>query len=80
MQLERLKGESDEEITKLRRDVERSKEAARELSLKADMGRLQAEEEGQQQTLRLSEQLKEMHKKQEVEVCGTISARTFKPS
>lgn len=38
------------------------------------MCRLQAEEEAKQQTLRLSEQLGEMHKKQEVEVCGTISA------
>ncbi|XP_044079620.1 coiled-coil alpha-helical rod protein 1 [Siniperca chuatsi] len=67
-QHERLKGESGEEITKLRRDVERSKEEARELALKAEMGRLQAEEEAKQQTLRLSEQLEEMQKKQEVEL------------
>lgn len=80
MQLERLKGESDEEVKKMRRAVERSKEEARELALKAEMGRLQAEEEAKQQTLRLSEQLEEMHKKQEVEVCGTISAKKFKPS
>lgn len=80
MQLERLKGESAEEITKLRRDVERSKEEAREVALKAEMGRLQAEEEAKQQTLRLSEQLEEMQKKQEMEVCGTVSAKKLKPS
>ncbi len=79
MQLERLKRESGEEVTKLRRDLERSKEEARELALKAEMGRLQAEEEAKQRTLRLSEQLEEMHKKQEVEVCDTISAKKFKP-
>ncbi|XP_041808504.1 coiled-coil alpha-helical rod protein 1 [Chelmon rostratus] len=67
-QLERLKGESAEEITKLRRDVERSKQEARELALKAEMGRLQAEEQAKQQSLRLSEQLEEMHKKQELEL------------
>lgn len=77
MQLERLKGESDEEIAKLRRDVERSKEEIQELVLKAEMGRLQAEEEAKQQTLRLSEQLEEMHKKQEEEVRGTVSARNL---
>ncbi|TMS14195.1 Coiled-coil alpha-helical rod protein 1 [Larimichthys crocea] len=80
-QLERLKGESDEEIAKLRRDVERSKEEIQELVLKAEMGRLQAEEEAKQQTLRLSEQLEEMHKKQEEELqqlnashCAELSA------
>nr|XP_046266739.1 coiled-coil alpha-helical rod protein 1 [Scatophagus argus] len=67
-QLERLKEESAEEISRLRRDVERSKEEARELALKAEMCRLQAEEETKQQTLRLSEQLEEMHKKQEAEL------------
>lgn len=36
------------------------------------MCRFQAEEEAKQHT-RLSEQLGEMHKKQEVEVCGMIS-------
>lgn len=80
LQLERLKGESAEEITKLRRDVERSKQEARELALKAEMGRLQAEEQAKQQSLRLSEQLEEMHKKQELEVCGTVSARKLKSS
>lgn len=72
MQLDRLKRESGEEITKLRRDVARSKEEAQELALKAEMGRLQAAEEAKQQTLRLSEQLEEMQKKQEVEVCGKL--------
>ncbi|XP_035846819.1 coiled-coil alpha-helical rod protein 1 isoform X1 [Sander lucioperca] len=67
-QLDRLKRESGEEITKLRRDVARSKEEAQELALKAEMGRLQAAEEAKQQTLRLSEQLEEMQKKQEVEL------------
>ncbi|XP_070773896.1 coiled-coil alpha-helical rod protein 1 [Enoplosus armatus] len=67
-QHEKLKGETGEEITKLRRDLERSKEEARELALKAEMGRLQAEEEAKQQTLRLSGQLQEMQKKQEVEL------------
>ncbi|XP_051257324.1 coiled-coil alpha-helical rod protein 1 isoform X1 [Dicentrarchus labrax] len=67
-QLEQLKGDSGEEITKLRRDIERSKEEARELALKADTSRLQAEEEAKQHILRLSEQLEEMHKRQEVEL------------
>ncbi|XP_028278350.1 coiled-coil alpha-helical rod protein 1 isoform X3 [Parambassis ranga] len=67
-QLERLKAESSEEITKLRGDVENSKEESRELALSAEMCKMQAEEEARQQTLRLSEQLKEMQKKQEVEI------------
>ncbi|XP_040006815.1 coiled-coil alpha-helical rod protein 1 isoform X2 [Xiphias gladius] len=67
-ELERLKSESGEEIARLRSDVERKKEEARELALKAEMGRLQAEEEAKQQTLRLSEHLEEMLKKQEVEL------------
>lgn len=70
MQLETLKKESGDEITKLRRDVARSKEAAQELALKAEMCRLQAAEEAKQQTRGLSEQLEEMQKKQEIEVCG----------
>ncbi|TDH04819.1 hypothetical protein EPR50_G00136380 [Perca flavescens] len=67
-QLDRLKRESDEEITKLRKDIARSKEEAQELALKAEMGRLQAAEEAKQQTIRLSEQLENMQKKQEVEL------------
>ena len=72
MQLERLKRESGEEITKLRRDVTRSEEEAQELTLKADMSRLQVVEEAKRQTLRLSKQLEEMQKKQEMQVCGKI--------
>lgn len=68
-QLERLKAESEEEITRLRRDAERSKEESRELALKVEMGRLQAVEEAKQQTLRLLEQLEEFRKNKEVEVC-----------
>ncbi len=79
MQLEHFKGDSAEEITKLIKDLERTKEEARELALKAEMDRLQAEEEAKQQTLRLSKQLEEMHKKQQVEVSDTVSARKFKP-
>uniref|UniRef100_A0A3B4UIA7 Coiled-coil alpha-helical rod protein 1 n=2 Tax=Seriola dumerili TaxID=41447 RepID=A0A3B4UIA7_SERDU len=67
-QLERLKTESDEEIKRLRRDVERRKEETQELALKAEMGRLQAEEEAKQQSLRLSEHLEEKQRKQEVEL------------
>ncbi|KAM7397811.1 hypothetical protein PAMA_005912 [Pampus argenteus] len=67
-QLERIKGESGEELSKMRRDVERTKEEARELALKAEMGRLQADEEAKKQTLRVSVQLAEMQKKQEVEL------------
>ncbi|XP_033969832.1 coiled-coil alpha-helical rod protein 1 [Trematomus bernacchii] len=63
-QLERLKRESGEEITKLRRDVTRSEEEAQELTLKAEMSRLQVVEEAKRQTLRLSKQLEEMQKKQ----------------
>ncbi|XP_034060153.1 coiled-coil alpha-helical rod protein 1 isoform X3 [Gymnodraco acuticeps] len=63
-QLERLKRESGEEITKLKRDVTRSEEEAQELTLKAEMSRLQVVEEAKQQTLRLSKQLEEMQKKQ----------------
>ncbi|XP_042288219.1 coiled-coil alpha-helical rod protein 1 isoform X1 [Thunnus maccoyii] len=67
-QLERLKRESGEEFAKMRKAVERSKEEARELALKAEMGRLQAEEEAKRHALRVSEQLAEMQKKQEVEL------------
>uniref|UniRef100_UPI0037E7D71B coiled-coil alpha-helical rod protein 1 n=1 Tax=Semicossyphus pulcher TaxID=241346 RepID=UPI0037E7D71B len=67
-QLERLKGEYCEEIAKLRRALERSEEDSRELVLKAEMGRLQAEEEAKQQTLKLSVQLEEMQKKQKAEL------------
>ncbi|GAA6233023.1 coiled-coil alpha-helical rod protein 1 [Lates japonicus] len=67
-QLERLRSESGEEIARLRRDVERRKEEAQELALKAEMGRLQAEEEAKQWTLSLSEHLEEMQRKQEVEL------------
>ncbi|XP_068187183.1 coiled-coil alpha-helical rod protein 1 isoform X2 [Antennarius striatus] len=67
-QLERLKGESAEQITKLKRDLERSKEEAQELVLKAEMGRVQTEEEFKQQTLKMSQQLQEIHKKQENEL------------
>ncbi|KAI3373565.1 hypothetical protein L3Q82_022153, partial [Scortum barcoo] len=67
-QLKRLKGKSGEEVAKLRRDLEKSKEEARELILKAEMCRLQAEEEAKQQTFRLSEELEEMHKKQEAKL------------
>ncbi|XP_030294927.1 coiled-coil alpha-helical rod protein 1 [Sparus aurata] len=67
-QLERLKVESAEKVTNLRRDLERSKEEARDLALKAEMGRFHAEEEAKKQTIQLSEQLEEMLKKQEVEL------------
>eukprot|EP00064_Thunnus_orientalis_P007077 superscaffoldBa00000766_g7096 len=65
-QLERIKRESGEEFAKMRKAVERSKEEARELALKAEMGRLQAEEEAKRHALRVSEQLAEMQKKQEL--------------
>lgn len=58
-----MRGQFTEENAKLRRDAERSKEEARECALKAE-----AEEGAKQQALRLSEQLTEIHKKQEVEV------------
>lgn len=51
-------------MTKLRRDVERSKEESRDLAMKVEMGRLQAEEEA-----RLLEQLEEVRKNKEAEVC-----------
>lgn len=73
-QLERLRGESAEENTRLRKDLEKSKEEAREWALRTEMCRLQAKEETKQQSCRLSEQLGEMQKKQETEVCGTISS------
>lgn len=79
-QLERLRVESAEENTQLRGDVQRSKEEARELALKAEMCRSHAEEEAKQQDLRLSQQLGEMQKKQEVEVGGTISAKILLPT
>ncbi|XP_068455821.1 coiled-coil alpha-helical rod protein 1 [Clinocottus analis] len=66
-QLEKLKNESGEVITALRRDVLKSKEEAQELTLKAETGRLQAVE-AKQQILKLSLQLEEMLKKQEVEL------------
>uniref|UniRef100_A0A3Q2TXV1 Coiled-coil alpha-helical rod protein 1 n=1 Tax=Fundulus heteroclitus TaxID=8078 RepID=A0A3Q2TXV1_FUNHE len=68
LQLEKLQRESGEEITKLRGDVERSKELSRDLALQAEMSRAQAEEEAGQQTLRLMEQIDELKKKQEVEL------------
>ncbi|KAM4545279.1 coiled-coil alpha-helical rod protein 1 isoform 2-T2 [Odontesthes bonariensis] len=67
-QLIKLKAESGEEIIKLRREIERSKEEYGELALKGEMSRLQAEEEAKQQARRLLEQLEEMRKKQEVQL------------
>ncbi|KAK2828484.1 hypothetical protein Q5P01_019518 [Channa striata] len=67
-QLERIKSESAEEISRLKRDVEKCKEESRELVLKADMGRLQAEEAAKQTILKLSEQLEEMQRNQDVEL------------
>nr|XP_019940908.1 PREDICTED: coiled-coil alpha-helical rod protein 1 [Paralichthys olivaceus] len=67
-QLERLKSESGEEIARLRKEVDWRKEETRELALKAEMGRSQAEEEVKQQTLRLSEHLEQLQRKQEVEL------------
>ncbi|XP_071772744.2 coiled-coil alpha-helical rod protein 1 [Centroberyx gerrardi] len=67
-QLERLQRESGGEIASLRRDVERSREEAQELTLKAEMARLQAGEEAKQHTLRLSEQLEESQRKQAMEL------------
>lgn len=77
-QLERLRGESAEENTKLRRDAERSKEEAQECALRAQMCRSQAEESAKQQALILSEQLSELHKKHEVEVCGPVFLKIHK--
>lgn len=73
-QLERLRAESAaaEETAKLKKDLEKSMEEAREWALKAEMCRLKAEKEAKQQSHRLSEQLAEMQKKQETEVRGTI--------
>lgn len=70
LQHEQLKRESDESMAKMRRDGERCEEEARALMLKAEMGRLQAEEEAKN----LSEQMQEMQKKWEVKVCGIITA------
>ncbi|XP_047234220.1 coiled-coil alpha-helical rod protein 1 isoform X2 [Girardinichthys multiradiatus] len=81
LQLEKLQIESGEEMTKLRRDVERSKELSRELALKFEMSRFQAEEEAKQQAVRLKKQIEELKKKQEVELqqlnvsrCGELGA------
>ncbi|XP_047462175.1 coiled-coil alpha-helical rod protein 1 [Mugil cephalus] len=68
LQLERLKAEAGDEITKLRSDVEKSKKDSQELALKAEMDRLQIEEEAKQQSLRLSEQLEEMQKNRAAEL------------
>lgn len=55
-QFKRLRGESaTEETAKLKKDLEKSKEEAREWALKAEMCRLKAEKEAQQQSHRLSE-------------------------
>lgn len=67
MQLNNLKKESNEEIKRLRRDVERGKEESRELALQAEMSRLQAEE-NKQQVLTLLEQLEEIKKKHDMQV------------
>lgn len=66
-----MKAEAGDEIMKLKRDVEKSNQESRELALKAEMGKLQVEEEAKQQTLKLSEQLEEMQKNRAVEVCCT---------
>lgn len=64
-QLKSLRGESAaEETAKLKKDLEKSMEEAREWALKAEMCRLKAEKEAQQQSHRLSG----MQKKQETEV------------
>ncbi|KAM9729417.1 coiled-coil alpha-helical rod protein 1 isoform 1-T1 [Menidia menidia] len=67
-QLENVKAESAEEIIRLKREMDRTKEESRELALKAEMSRLQAEEESKQQVLRLLEQLEEMKKKEEMQL------------
>ncbi|KAM8897350.1 coiled-coil alpha-helical rod protein 1 isoform 3-T3 [Spinachia spinachia] len=67
-QLARLKKESDEEITELRRDLMCSKAEAQELTLKAEMGRLQAAGDAKQQILTLSGQLEEIQKRHKVEL------------
>lgn len=68
-QLKRLRGESAaDETAKLKKDLEKSMEEAREWALKAEMCRLKAEKEAQQQSHRLSE----MQKKQETEVWCTM--------
>ncbi|KAM4619797.1 coiled-coil alpha-helical rod protein 1 [Polymixia lowei] len=67
-QLERIEGESGEEIARLRRAVEKSREEARKLALQTEMARLQAEEEANRQTLRLAEQTAESRRKQETEL------------
>lgn len=60
--------ESNEEITKLRRDVERSEELSRDLALQAERERFKAEEEAKLQALRVREKIEELKMKQEVEV------------
>ncbi|XP_038152504.1 coiled-coil alpha-helical rod protein 1 isoform X1 [Cyprinodon tularosa] len=67
-QLEKLQMESNEEITKLRRDVERSEELFRDLALQAERERFKAEEEAKLQALRVREKIEELKMKQEVEI------------
>ncbi|KAL6098944.1 cchcr1 [Pungitius sinensis] len=67
-QLARLKKESGEEITELRRDLMSSKAEAQELSLKGEMGRLQAAADAKQQILTLSGHLEEIQKRHKVEL------------
>lgn len=59
---------SSEEMAKLNRDLERSREEARDLCVKAERYRLQAEEAVKQQTFRLSKQLEELQKNQDLEL------------
>nr|XP_040036435.1 coiled-coil alpha-helical rod protein 1 [Gasterosteus aculeatus aculeatus] len=67
-QLARLKKESGEQITELRQDLMCSKAEAQELTLKAEMWRLQAAADGKQQILALSGQLEEIQKRHKVEL------------
>lgn len=79
LQLQGLKSKSAEDIARLQRDIERGKEEAQQLVLKSEMGRLQAEEESKQQTLKLLEELEDMQKKQEVEVRVQGNFLHYKP-
>ncbi|KAK7925583.1 hypothetical protein WMY93_007893 [Mugilogobius chulae] len=67
-QFDHINKKSSEEIQKLNKDLQISRDEAKDLSLKADLCRLQAEEAIKEQTEKLSKQLEEWQKNQETEV------------
>uniref|UniRef100_A0A8C6U2Z5 Coiled-coil alpha-helical rod protein 1 n=1 Tax=Neogobius melanostomus TaxID=47308 RepID=A0A8C6U2Z5_9GOBI len=75
-QFDNLSRKSSEEIEKLNGDLKRSWEEIKALSVKADQCKLQAEEAVKWQTQRLSKQLEDLQKNQEIELQKLTSSHS----